>query len=210
MSVILLIHKLFRRNLNRRWYDDHHPKDAAVRQAGTRGKVTGAKLIMADNSFNGGPDQRGPTTSNVNPNPGLSQEQLRRVNQIVLSGQLATGMVHDFNHVLTVIRGYSELLLGDLIESDAAREKLSQIRKAVDRGAFLARQLLAFGRNEPQTPVSLDVNRLIEDLQQSLGPWLAGRIELRVLLGADLTPVRFDPGQLQQVVMNLVVNARDA
>jgi two-component system, cell cycle sensor histidine kinase and response regulator CckA len=161
---------------------------------------------MVNHSFNTGCDDRGPTTRNLN----LSQERLRRINKVVLSGQLATGMVHDFNQVLTVICGYSELLLGEPMQSDATREKLLKIRKAVDRGASVAQQLLAFSRNELNLPVSLDVNRQLEDLQGIFEPWFAGRIELRMLLGADVCPVKFDLGQFQQVVMNLVINARDA
>ena len=82
---------------------------------------------MAVQSLNNGLDDHGPTRSNLS----LSQEQLRRMNKDVLSGQLATGMVHDFNHVLTVIRGYSELLLGDPMESNATREKLLQITSSL-------------------------------------------------------------------------------
>lgn len=161
---------------------------------------------MADHSLNSGPDNHGPTTSSLS----LSQEQLRRMNKVVLFGQLATGMVHDFNHVLNVIRGYSELLLGEPMESNAAREKLLQIRKAVDRGESLARQLLTFSRKESRTPVSLDVNRLLEDLKESFVPGLAGRIEMRIHLDANVGTAKFDPVHLQQIVMNLVVNARDA
>jgi signal transduction histidine kinase len=125
-------------------------------------------------------------------------------------GQMAAGIVHDFNHVLNIIRGYTELLLGELEENDAAHEKLLQVRKAVDRGASLTRELLAVSRREAFTVIPLDVNRLIEDLLESLEPLLAGRIELLLVLDSKVGLVSFDPGKLQGVVMNLVANACDA
>jgi two-component system cell cycle sensor histidine kinase/response regulator CckA len=161
---------------------------------------------MANHSFDAPCKDWGSTTSTFN----LSQDQLRRINKVVLSGQLATGMVHDFNHVLNIIRGYSELLLGDQMQSDATREKLLQIRKSVDRGASLAQQLLAFSRSELNAPVALDINRQLQDLEGIIGPLVAGHIELRMLLGGDVCPVRFNLGQFQQVLINLLINARDA
>src|SRR5260370_13764622 len=151
-----------------------------------------------------------PMDSPKTTNPSLCEERLRQTNKIAVLGQLAAGIVHDFNHVLNVIRGYGELLLEAPGESDAAREKLLQIRRAVDRGASLTRQLLVFSRKEALNPSPLNVNDLIEELHESLQRLLGESIELRVILGSNVCPVRLDPGQFQQVVMNLAVNARDA
>ena len=161
---------------------------------------------MVDQSLNLGLANGSPKTSHLS----LCEEQLRQANKIALLGQLAAGIVHDFNHVLNVIRGYDELLLGEPDESEAAREKLLQIRKAVDRGASLTRQLLVFSRKEALKPVPVSVNDLIEELHESLQRLLGESIKLRVILGSDVCPVKLDPGQLQQVVMNLAINARDA
>lgn len=159
------------------------------------------------------PDHLPNGLGNQSPKPShlsLCEERLRQVNKTAVLGQFAAGIVHDFNHVLNVICGYNELLLADPSESDAARERLLQIRKAVDHGVSLTRQLLVFVRKETLNPIPLDLNNLIEELHGSLRGLLAESIELLVVLGSDVCPVRLDPGQLQQVVMNLVVNARDA
>ncbi len=155
---------------------------------------------MADDSLSLG------TAFDVSP----CEEQLRQVNKIAVLGQVAAGIVHDFNHVLQVIRGYSELILQESGLNDASRENLLQIRRAVDRGASLTRQLLVFSRKEALEPVPLSLNSLIDELQGSLQRLLGESIEMRVILGSDVCPVKLDPGLFQQVVMNLAINARDA
>jgi two-component system cell cycle sensor histidine kinase/response regulator CckA len=124
--------------------------------------------------------------------------------------RLTASVGHDFNHVLNIIRGYTELLLADLRQNDAACERLLQINRAVDNGASLARQLLAYGRNSVVEQIPVNVNNLIEELRDSLRRLIADRVKLHVVLGSDVGPVMVYPGQLQQVITNLVVNACDA
>src|SRR5262245_26951740 len=124
--------------------------------------------------------------------------------------RLTAGIGHDFNHVLNIIRGYTELLLEEMRQNDAAREKLMRINKAIESGALLSRQLVACCRNDLLTRISINVNSLIEQLHDSLACLLADRVELHVYLGSNVGSVMLYPGQLEQVVMNLVVNACEA
>jgi CheY-like chemotaxis protein len=125
-------------------------------------------------------------------------------------GQLAGGIAHDFNNLLTAINGYSELLLGMLPESSEPREFVKLIRQSGERASVLTRQLLAFGRRQVLAPRLVDINRSAEDLRILLErPFgSAIRIELQPQPGLWLTKV--DPAQIEQVIMNLMLNARDA
>lgn len=136
---------------------------------------------------------------------GFAEKRLWRVETTAL-----LGLVHDFNHILNIIRGYNELLLTVQVDGSGARDKLLQIRRAVDQGAALTRQLLKFSRGEAPEATLLNVNDLISELREYFQRLLGHGIELRLLLDSRVSPVRFDPGQLQQVLMNLVVNAGDA
>src|SRR5215813_119158 len=136
---------------------------------------------------------------------GVSDERLWRVEKTAL-----LGLAHDVNHVLNIIRGYSELLLTEQVDGSGARDKLLQIRKAVDQGESLTRQLLNFSRGQAPEPTLLDINDLLSELRERFQRLLGNGIELRLLLDSHVVPVRFDPGQLQQVLMNLVANASDA
>ncbi len=124
-------------------------------------------------------------------------------------GRLAGGVAHDFNNLLTVIISGSDLL-GHLVREPAQRELLDMIKQAGERGASLTRQLLAFSRRQVMQPEVLQLNVLLADLQKMLRRLIAENIELVADFAPDLGCVRADPGQLGQVVMNLVVNARDA
>jgi CheY-like chemotaxis protein len=125
-------------------------------------------------------------------------------------GRLAGGVAHDFNNVLTALFGYTDLVLEDLPPNSRARQDVEEIRKAAERAAALTRQLLAFSRQQVLAPVVLSVNELVEDIDKMLHRLIGEDIELRLTLARDAGNVRADPGQLQQVLMNLVVNARDA
>jgi two-component system, cell cycle sensor histidine kinase and response regulator CckA len=139
-----------------------------------------------------------------------SEEQLRQAQKMEAVGRLAGGVAHDFNNVLTAIFGYAELLTEEFPAGSTARQDLEEIRKAATRASALTRQLLAFSRQQVLEPVVLSVNDLVEDVDKMLRRLVGEDVELRVSLAANSGNVRADPGQLQQVIMNLVVNARDA
>jgi two-component system cell cycle sensor histidine kinase/response regulator CckA len=125
-------------------------------------------------------------------------------------GQLAGGVAHDFNNLLGVIRGHGELLAGRLGPSDPGREKLEQILKASDRAAKLTRQLLAFGRRQVLEPRVVDLNAVVVETERLLRRLVGEDIAVVISLGADLGRVRVDPTQIDQVLLNLAANARDA
>jgi two-component system, cell cycle sensor histidine kinase and response regulator CckA len=138
------------------------------------------------------------------------EEQLRQAQKMEAVGRLAGGVAHDFNNVLTAIFGYADLLNEDLPEGHQARRDLDEIRKAAQRASTLTRQLLAFSRQQVLQPMVLSLNDLVEDIQSMLVRLVAEDIELRLRLDPSAGNVRADAGQIQQVLMNLVVNARDA
>src|SRR5580704_561458 len=125
-------------------------------------------------------------------------------------GRLAGGVAHDFNNLLSVILSYSELLLSDLSLSDPARVDVDEILKAGQRAADLTRQLLMFSRQQVIEPRVLDLNDALVGIDKMLQRVLGADIDLVSLPGNPLGRVRVDPGSIEQVVMNLVVNARDA
>src|SRR5262249_31797342 len=117
---------------------------------------------------------------------------------------------HDFNNLLTVINGYSDLLIQTLGDVASAREMAQEIRRAGDRAASLTRQLLAFGRRQIVAPQVLNVNEMILAMEAMLRRLLGEDISLATSLDENLAPVKVDRGQLEQAIMNLAVNARDA
>jgi len=125
-------------------------------------------------------------------------------------GRLAGGVAHDFNNMLTAIKSYSELLRDALEVGDERRSDAEEITKAADRAAVLTRQLLAFGRRQILEPHVLDVNRTVSEVQQMLRRLLVGDVVFVTDLSPDLWTVMADAGQLEQVLINLVVNSRDA
>lgn len=124
-------------------------------------------------------------------------------------GQLAGGVAHDFNNLLMVISSYAELMLDDS-QPGKSRRYLEEIQGAARRAAELTRQLLAFGRKQAQQLQVLDLNRILRDIVKTLPRLIGEDIEVRFLPGADLGKVRLDPVQIEQIVMNLATNARDA
>ena len=139
-----------------------------------------------------------------------SEERLRQSQKLEAIGQLAGGIAHDFNNLLTAINGYSDLTLRRLPAEDPLRHNVEEIKKAGDRAASLTRQLLAFSRKQVLQPKVLDLNSAISELERMLGRLIGEDIELRTMLEPELGRVKADPGQLEQVIMNLAVNARDA
>ena len=141
----------------------------------------------------------------------LLQEQLYQSQKMEAIGQLAGGVAHDFNNLLTVITGYSDLLLLQHNDPDDPQgQDIRQIIRATEKASSLTRQLLAFSRKQTLQPMKLDLNSVVVDMDQMLRRLIGEDIELITLLASKLAPVKADPGQLEQVIMNLVINARDA
>ncbi len=138
------------------------------------------------------------------------EEQLRQSQKIEAIGRLAGGVAHDFNNLLTAIFGSSDLLLEVTPEDDGRREDILEIRKAADRAATLTRQLLAFSRQQVLATQVIDLNAVVRGMEGMLRRLVRENIEWRTVLPAGLPAVRADPGQLEQVIINLVVNAGDA
>ncbi len=140
-----------------------------------------------------------------------TEAQLRQAQKMEAVGRLAGGVAHDFNNLLTVIRGYSELLLGRLGPTDAMRKDMEEIKKAADRASGLTRQLLAFSRRQFIAAKVVDLNALVANMDGMLRRLIGEDIvELCAELDSSAGAIKADPGQVEQVIMNLVVNARDA
>ena len=138
------------------------------------------------------------------------QDQLRQSQKMEAIGRLAGGVAHDFNNLLTVIKGYCQLSLAEMKESTPLRDALEVINKATEKAADLTRQLLAFSRRQIMEVRVLDLNTHLQNLDKMLRRIIGEDIELVTLLGEDIGRVKADPGQIEQVVMNLAVNAKDA
>jgi PAS domain S-box-containing protein len=139
-----------------------------------------------------------------------SEEQLRQALKMEAVGKLAGGIAHDFNNLLTAITGHSELCLRKLKAEDPLYRRIEQIKKAGDRAGALTRQLLAFSRKQILQPEVLDLNHIVVEMNKMLHRLIGEDINLLLGLAADLGKVKADPNQVEQVLMNLAVNARDA
>jgi PAS domain S-box-containing protein len=138
------------------------------------------------------------------------EEQLRQAQKMEAVGRLAGGIAHDFNNVLTIVGGYLHMVLEATPPSDPRHESLKQILAASSRASTLTSQLMAFSRKQTVQPRLVNVNNLLTDMEALLRRVMGEHISLRTELGADLPFVKADPNQLEQVVINLSVNARDA
>ncbi|MDB5104822.1 MAG: sensory box histidine kinase/response regulator [Fibrobacteres bacterium] len=139
-----------------------------------------------------------------------AQDQLLQAQKMESIGKLAGGIAHDFNNLLTAINGYSELSLGMIERDSPLQEYLSEIKNAGARAADLTRQLLAYSRKQVLSSKVVDLNALIKDLGKMLKRIIGEQIELDLDLDPDLRTIKVDPGKIEQVVLNLAVNARDA
>jgi PAS domain S-box-containing protein len=138
------------------------------------------------------------------------EDQLRQAQKMEAVGMLAGGVAHDFNNLLTIITGYSQLILNSIRPEDPNRHSVEQIMKAGERAAALTKQLLAFSRRQVLQAKVLDLNKLVGSLATMLRRLIGEDVDLRLVLPPDLGRVSADPSQIEQVLMNLVVNARDA
>ena len=138
------------------------------------------------------------------------EDQLRQAQKMEAIGQLAGGVAHDFNNLLTAINGYTSLALQKLEDENSIKPYLEEVKKAGERATNLTRQLLAFGRKQILQPVALDLNSVVTDMNKMLRRLIGEDIELRARLASNLKRTKGDPGQIEQVLVNLVVNARDA
>ena len=138
------------------------------------------------------------------------EEQYRQAQKMEAVGRLAGGIAHDFNNLLTIMNGYCSILLTMLGDQEKARAMVEQIGKAGERAASLIRQLLAYSRRQILQPKVIDLNLLVNSLVKMVRPMIGEDIEMVTRLSGKPCTVKADPGQIEQVIMNLVVNARDA
>jgi len=138
------------------------------------------------------------------------EEQLLQSQKMEAVGQLAGGVAHDFNNILTAIVGYTDLLAADFSPNSRELEDLEEIRKAARRAAALTRQLLSFSRKQVLEPRIIDLNGVVTNLEKMLRSLISENIELKTALATGLGAARADPNQIEQVIMNLAINARDA
>ncbi|TFH02508.1 MAG: PAS domain-containing sensor histidine kinase [Calditrichales bacterium] len=138
------------------------------------------------------------------------ETQLQQSQKLEAIGKLAGGVAHDFNNLLTVIQGYAEMLLLRLEPESPQADQVRQINHAAERAESLTKQLLAFSRKQIMQPKVIDLNLLLENIKDMLERLIGADVEFKVIEASDLGKIKADPGQVEQVIMNLVVNSRDA
>jgi two-component system, cell cycle sensor histidine kinase and response regulator CckA len=173
-------------------------KDQVIRDK--KGRITGIRSMMEDIT------ERRRTEEALR----KSEEQLRQWQKVEAIGRLAGGVAHDFNNLLTTITGCTEDLLGQFDPDDLRLEDIREIHKAADRATALTRQLLAFGRRQVLHPQVLDLNGVVAGIEHMLRRLIGEDLEFITLMERKIWPVKVDRGQIEQVLMNLAVNARDA
>jgi two-component system, cell cycle sensor histidine kinase and response regulator CckA len=206
-----------------------HPDDAEAALAAFEAIVAGAdpgepiafRLLHVDGGWRSveaiadrprnwsGPERVVVTARDLGPRERLERE-LAETRRMEVLGRFAGGVAHDFDNLLTAIQGYTSLLLRDVRPGDPQREGLEEIRQSSERAAGLTRQILAFGRRHAHESSPVDPNQLVSNLARLLPPLIGEDLSLVTVLAPNVGMVRADAGQLEQVVMNLVVNARDA
>ncbi|MBT8337745.1 MAG: PAS domain-containing protein [Gemmatimonadetes bacterium] len=202
--------------------DDRDRVEDVVRRRAARGYEIQYRILHPDDTLRWIWDRAFPV---LNPEGGVArvvgvaedvtqrrklEAQLRAAHRMEAVGRLAGGIAHDFNNLLTVIRGQSDLLLMDLVPDDPMVEEVEVVRDAADRAATLTRQLLAFSREQVLRPRVVDLVDVVRTMEQLLRRLLGEHIRIETDFEESLPPVRVDPAQLEQVIMNLAVNARDA
>jgi len=140
----------------------------------------------------------------------LLEQQLRQAQKMEAVGRLAGGVAHDFNNLLMVIKGHTELLMDSLPAGDHVKRKIEQIDRSADRATSLTRQLLAFSRMQVLQPRPMNLNSVVEEMSRLLPRLIGEDVELIVRTSSDIGTIRADASQMEQVIMNLAVNARDA
>jgi PAS domain S-box-containing protein len=138
------------------------------------------------------------------------ESQLYQAQKMESIGRLAGGVAHDFNNMLGVILGYAELMKVDLAEADPLRQQVMEIEKAANHSKGITSQLLAFSRKQVVSPKNLDLNTRVREVQMTLARLIGEDIELRFIAGDDLWTIKFDPTQIEQILINLAINSRDA
>ena len=206
-----------------------HPDDAEAVLAAFDAIATGAdpgepiafRLLSVDGGWRSveavadrprnwsGPERVVVTARDLGPRERLEKE-LAEARRMEVLGRFAGGVAHDFDNLLTAIQGYTSLLLRDLHPGDPQRDGLEEIRRSSERAAGLTRQILAFGRRHAADSGPVDPNRLVSNLARLMPPLIGDDLSLVTVLSPNVGMVRADPGHLEQVVMNLVLNARDA
>jgi PAS domain S-box-containing protein len=139
-----------------------------------------------------------------------AEERLGHAQRADALGRLAAGVAHDFNNLLTTIRGFGEMLLLEMVPDDRRRQDVQRICQAADRGALLTRQLLSFGRNRPEPPRPVNLNEIVRGLEPLAQRLVGADVHLEVRLASGVGQTRMDPAQLEHVVVNLLLSARDA
>jgi nitrogen-specific signal transduction histidine kinase len=138
------------------------------------------------------------------------QAQLQQARKIESIGRLAGGVAHDFNNMLGVILGRTQMALDQMAPTHPLYDDLEEIQRAAERSADITRQLLAFARKQTVSPILIDLNKTVSDMKKMLQRLIGENIDLTWIPGRNLWPVRMDPGQIDQILANLCVNARDA
>ena len=175
-----------------------------------RGDGSSAAVDFSLSSVQVGPERLVLTIGRDVTQQRLVERQLRQAQKMEAVGRLAGGVAHDFNNVLTAIFGYLDVVMGDLPEDSPSRADLSEALKAAGRAASLTRQLLAFSRQQVLQPTVLNINDVVANLEKMLRRVIGEDIALHTVLAPDVDNTVADAGQLEQVLMNLVVNARDS
>ncbi|MEW6658939.1 MAG: PAS domain S-box protein [Thermodesulfobacteriota bacterium] len=211
--------------LSRPWLDFVHPEDRIASAAANDRLKTGQTVIQFENryqcldgsyrwiSWNSFPLLEEKLIFGVARDiteKRYMEEQLLKAQKMEAVGRLAGGVAHDFNNLLTAITGYSEMMMMDLRPGDPSHLYAEEITKAVNRGAALTNQLLAFSRKQILQPRVVNLNDVVHDMDKMLRRLIGEDIDIATVIDQELGLVKADPGQIEQIIMNLAVNARDA